>query len=151
ILVRCLRYHLWRQRRSGWTSVPSGAGEIIAYVLLVKTRLAVPRSIPLQRPETRRIGREDFVDEGEMNVQKPKFKLRVSNDDPARQRIVHSLAIEPQTGVTHLFCECLASSQDGHHLGKRDIEVMLALRRFRRGGKERLGQAFRLLQPRRQP
>src|SRR5262249_25707604 len=112
-------------------------------------RLAGPRGVPRQRPETRRIRREYFVDEIELVVQETKFKLCVSNDNPARQRIVYSLAIEPQARVAHLFCEGLASFKNGPHLGQRTVEVMFSLRRFGRRGKERLGQPFRLLQPRR--
>src|SRR5215469_8320711 len=52
ILARRLLDHRWGQLRCGWTPIPAGAGEIITYVLLVKTWLTVSRGVPFQRPET---------------------------------------------------------------------------------------------------
>src|SRR5215510_14978189 len=48
-----LLHHVWWQLRSWRALVPSGVREIIAHVLLIKARLAVSSSVPLQRPETR--------------------------------------------------------------------------------------------------
>ena len=64
-------------------AVPSEAGHVVSDKLFVKARLGPTRLITSLRPVARRIRREEFVDEEQFVPQQAKFKLGVSQDEPA--------------------------------------------------------------------
>src|SRR3954468_14324728 len=86
-----------RESRRWRGFVPGLSFQPVANVLLVKTRLIVPRLINVGWPETRAIRREDFINQNDPPIRElPELELRISNDDPARSRILRGQRIETQ-------------------------------------------------------
>src|SRR6266498_4622174 len=70
-----LPHHVGGQRRRRRVAVPASlllqAREVVAQRLLVEARLAAPRLVAVRRPEARRVGREDLVDDEQAPVGGP--------------------------------------------------------------------------------
>src|SRR6267143_5160567 len=99
------RVHDLRRQRWWWRfSVPLSLllqiGQVIAQRLLVEARLAASCLIAVGRPEARRVGRQDLVDDDQLAVpRRAEFEFRVRDDDAARLRVIAARLIERQTGT----------------------------------------------------
>jgi len=58
--------------------------QIIANVLFIEGRLRASGPILFARPETRRVRRQNFISEDQLRTDKPKFELRIRDNDAAR-------------------------------------------------------------------
>jgi len=72
----------------------------VAHELLVKAGLVVAGFILVERPEARRVGREDFVDEDEFprGIQAP-LELRIGDDDASMEGVLRCLHVQVDAGV----------------------------------------------------
>ena len=88
-----------RQRRSRRLLVPADPLEIVAHVLLVERRLRLAGSVLIGRPETRRIGRERFVDPDELPAQQAEFKFRIGDDDASLGGVLGRALVQRQARI----------------------------------------------------
>ena len=65
-----------------WLLRPVQFVQIIPEELLVKTLLWAAGLVGIHGPESRGVGREDFVNEDEASVLDPELKFRIRDDDP---------------------------------------------------------------------
>src|SRR5258706_13320024 len=97
-------YDLGRQGRRRSLAIPLSlllqVGQIIAQRLLVEAWLALARLIAVGRPEARRVGRQDLVDDEQFAVRRrPEFEFRVRDDDSALRGRIAACLIQRETGA----------------------------------------------------
>src|SRR5262245_32621999 len=82
VFLPCLGDNVARQRRRGAVFVPTGRLQPVPDELLVVGWRIAPRFVLIDGPETRAVGREDFVDEDQLAAREPApFELGVGDDD----------------------------------------------------------------------
>src|SRR6266850_417460 len=87
--------HLRRQRRRRRLLVPGNSLEVVAHKLFVERSLGFADLVAFNRPETRRIGRQSFVDQDDSAVTvTTELELGIGDNDFATACIVACLLIK---------------------------------------------------------
>ena len=82
--------------------------EVVAHELLVEARLRTAGDVKIPRPEARRVGRQDLVDEDDVPLaaavgDAAEFELGVGDDDAPVFRVGSAARVQPQRQVAELF------------------------------------------------
>src|SRR5690606_18896523 len=110
--------------------------QVVADRLLVERRLSAARLVALAGPEARAVRRQHFVDDDELTVREhTELELRIGDDDASLFGDLAAAFVDREAALTQFVREFVTYA--ALHVVERDVLVMLADFRLRRGREDR--------------